>query len=99
MNAYEGSLNFAIQLCPQNFYSNTRFQILNLKYFCGILRPFTRAIKFLKDLKTAVLFILLQPIYKCFLSDSSWKMILEILSSFNKNSVNFLAREHLRFEF
>ena len=99
MNACEGSLNFYIQLCPQNFYSNNRFQMSNSKYFCRILALLNRAIKFLEDSKTAGLFFLLRPIHKVFLSDSSWKMILEILSSSSKNLVNCYAQEHLRFEF
>ena len=99
MNACEGSLNFYIQLCPQKFYSNNRFQMSNSKYFCRILALLNRAIKFLEDSKTAGLFFLLRPIHKVFLSDSSWKMILEILSSSSKNLVNCYAQEHLRFEF
>ena len=99
MNACEGSLNFYIQLCPQNFYSNNRFQMSNSKYFCRILALLNRAIKFLEDSKTAGLFFLLRPIHKVFLSDSLWKMILEILSIFSKTLVNFWAREHLCFKF
>ena len=74
-----------------------KFQIKNI--FFGILEPFTQAIKFLEDSKTADLLFLLQPNYKRFFSDSSSKMILEICSSFSKNFVIFWAQEHLHFEF
>ena len=58
-----------------------------------------RAIKFLEDLKTIVLFNLLRPLYKVFLSDSCCNVFLVILSSSSKTLVIFGAREHLCFEF
>jgi hypothetical protein len=88
-----------MQLWLQNFYSNTRFQMLDLKYFCRILLPLNRATKFLEISKTVFLFFFLQPNYKSFLGDSCWKVFLVILSSSRKSFINFLVREHLRFDF
>ena len=88
-------------MCTQSphFYSNTRFQILNFKYFCRILQPLNRATKVFENSKMAVLFFFLCPICKSFSSDSCWKMFLMILSSPRKCFVNFWARKHLRFDF
>jgi len=99
MCACEGSWNFVLQLWLQKFYSNTRFQIFNCKYFCRILWPMNWAMKFLQNLKTVNLIFLLQPIYNGFLSDSYWKIFLVILSCTSKNLVNFLARKHFGFKF
>ena len=99
MHACDASSKIVMQLCLQNFYSNTRFQILNFKYFCRILRPLNRATKFLENSKTAVLFYFLWPICKRFFSDSSWKMFLVILSFSTKSFMNFRARKDLGFDF
>ena len=90
--AYEGSSKYSMQIGLQKFYLNTRFQMLNLKYFCRILWPLNRATKFLETWKTAVLFFLLWPICKSFSNDSCWKIFLVILSSSKKSFVNFWAR-------
>ena len=99
MNACEESLNFSTQLGLQKFYSNTRFQMLNFKYFCRILQPLNGATKVLENSKMAVLFFFLWQICKSFLIDSCWKMFLVILSSSRKSFVNFWAWKHLRFNF
>ena len=58
-----------------------------------------RATKFKEISKTVSLFFLLRPNYKSFSSDSCSIVFLVILSISSKNLLNFLAQEHLRFEF
>ena len=86
-----------MQLCLQNFYSNTIFQRWNFKYFFRILEPFIRATKFKEISKTAVLFDLLQPIYKRFSSDSCFIVFLVIVSCSSKISRIFLRQGRSRF--
>ena len=57
-----------------------------------------RAIKFLEDLETIVLFILLRPIYTSFLAESYYNMILVVISRFSKNFMNFGVQEDHEFE-
>jgi len=72
MCASEGSSKFIMQLCPQKFYSNTRFQMLILKYFCSNLWPLNRSIKFLKYSKTVILFFFRDQFTKAF-----WVILVE----------------------
>ena len=51
MSACEGSSHFSIEMCPQNFYLDTRLRMMILQHFQSILWVSNQSLKFLEVLK------------------------------------------------